>query len=254
MQGGREGPERACRKGPGPLARMNIQPLVLRHGKIEQRACFAAVDAVPSEEFLSGSEKAQLEGFKFAAKKQDFLLGRLAAKRALGALLQEPDLRRIEIGSGDHGEPLVRHPQAGSAEVTLSHSHRLAVALAHSAAYPMGIDLETVSAVSAGTIIGELGASAPEQAWLAAAGIDDATACCVLWTAREALGKALKVGLNRPLGALALTDIRAVGEGNWVGRYLNYPQCRCLSQARGDRVLSLAMPGEAELDAWPRLK
>ena len=254
MQGGREGPERNCRKGPGPPAPMSVQTLVLRLGKIEQRVCFSAVDVVPSEEFLSGSEQEQLAGFKFAAKKQDFLPGRLAAKRALGALLPEPDLRRIEIGAGDHGEPLVRHPQAGSAEVTLSHSHGVAVALAHSAAYPMGIDLETVSAVAAGTIIGELGVSAPEQAWLAAAGVDDATACCVLWTAREALGKALKVGLNRPLGELALTDIRAVGEGNWVGRYLNYPQCQCLSQAHGDRVLSLAMPVEAELGSWPRLK
>ena len=233
---------------------MTVQTLVLRHGRIEQRVCFAAVDAVPSEEFLSESEKEQLAGYKFAAKKKDFLLGRLAAKRALGALLPEPDLRRIEIGAGDHGEPLVRHPQAGSTEVTLSHSHGVAVALAYAAAYPMGIDLETISAVSAGTIIGELGTSAPEQAWLAAAGVDDATACCVLWTAREALGKALKVGLNRPLGELALTDIRAVGEGNWVGRYLNYPQCQCLSQAHGDRVLSLAMPVEAELGAWPRLK
>ena len=253
MRGGREGSGRVYWKGPGPPAHMSAQTLVLRHGKIEQRVFFAAVDAVPSEEFLSGSEKAQLEGFKFAAKKQDFLLGRLAAKRALGALLPEPDLRRIEIGSGEHGEPLVRHPQAGTAGVTLSHSHGLAVALAHSAAYPLGIDLETVSAVSAGTIIGELDASAPEHAWLAAAGVDDATACCVLWTAREALGKALKVGLNSPLGALALTDIRAVGKGQWVGRYLKYPQCQCLSQAQGDRVLSLALPREADLDAWPRL-
>jgi phosphopantetheinyl transferase len=233
---------------------VNVQTLVLRHGKIEQRVCFAAVDAIPSEEFLSGSEKERLEGFQFAAKKQSFLLGRLAAKCALGALLPEPDLRRIEIRSGVHGQPLVRHPRAGSAEVTVSHSHGLAVALAFPAEYPMGIDLETVSAVSAGTIIGELEASAPEQAWLAAAGVDDATACCVLWTAREALGKALKTGLNSPLSVFSLTDIRAVGAGIWVGRYLNFPQSQCLSQANGDRVLSLAMPREAELNPWPRLQ
>lgn len=233
---------------------MSVQTLVLRHGKIEQRVCFAAVDAVPPLDFLSEREKEQLGAYKFAAKKQDFLLGRLAAKNALGALLPEPDLRRIEIRAGDHGQPLVQHPRAGSAEVTVSHSHGLAVALAYSAAYPMGIDLETVSAVSAGTILGELGTSAPEQAWLATAGVDEATACCVLWTARESLGKALKVGLDRPLGALSLTEIRAVCEGNWVGRYLNYPQCQCLLQAHGGRVLSLAMPGEVELKVWPRLK
>ncbi len=233
---------------------MSVQTLVLRHGKIEQRVCFAAVDAVPPEEFLSEREKEQLGRYKFAAKKQDFLLGRLAAKCAIGALLPERDLRRIEIRAGEHRQPLVQHPQAGSVEVTVSHSHGLAVALAYSAAYPMGIDLETVSAVSAGTIMGELGTSAPEQAWLAAAGVDDATACCVLWTAREALGKALKVGLDRPLGALSLTEIRAVGKGTWVGRYLKSPQFQCLSQANGDRVLSLAMPMEAELNTWPRLK
>lgn len=249
-----DGPERSCPKGPRPPARMNVQTLELRHGKIGQRVCFAAVDAVPPQEFLSEREKEQLAAFKFAAKKRDFLLGRLAAKCAIGEWIPERDLRLIEIRAGEHGEPLVQHAQAGSAEVTVSHSHGLAVALAYSATFPMGIDLETVSAVSAGAIMSELGTSGPEQAWLAAAGVDEATACCVLWTAREALGKALKSGLDRPLGTLSLTEIRAVGDGDWVGRYLNYPQCQCLLQAHRGRVLSLAMPGDAELSAWPRLK
>ena len=254
MRGGREGPGRVYRKGPGPPVRMSVQSLVLRHGRNGERVCFAAVDTLQQEEFLSEREKKQLATYKFAAKKQDFLLGRLAAKRAIGAWIPDQDLRRIEIHAGEHGQPLVQHPQAGSVEVTLSHSRGLAVALAYSAAFPLGIDLETVSAVSAKTIMGELGTSSPEQAWLAASGLDEATACCVLWTAREALGKALKTGLDRPLGALSLTEIRAVGAGDWVGRYLNYPQCQCLLRVRGGRVLSVAMPGDAELSAWPRLK
>ena len=233
-----------------------VQTLVLRHGGTEQRVCFAAVDAAPPQEFLSESEKEQHEGFKFAAKQAAFLLGRLAAKRALGALLAEPDLRRIEIRSGIYGQPLIHHPAAGAADVSVSHSHGLAVALAFPATCPMGIDLETVAAVAAATIIGELQASAAERAWLAAAGVaratpgvDQATACCVLWTAREALGKTLKIGLNSPLGILALTEIRATAEGSWAGRYLNFPRCQCLSQAAGGRVLSLAMPGDAQLSA-----
>ena len=226
---------------------MNLQTLVLKRGKIERRACFAAVDATHSEECLSEGEQKQLGTFQFAAKKQSFLLGRLAAKRALGALLPEADLRRIEIHSGIYGQPLLHHPRAGSVEVTVSHSHGLAVALAFPAEYPMGIDLETVSAVSAATIIAELEASPAELAWLAAGGVDEATACCVLWTAREALGKALKIGLNSPLGILALNDIRAVSEATWACRYLNFPQCQCLAQAQDGRVLSLALPGDVEL-------
>ena len=245
---------------------MSVQSLVLRHGKVEQRVCFAAVDAAPPEEFLSERENAQLAGFQFAAKKQAFLLGRLAAKRALGALLPEPDLRQIEIRSGIYGQPLVHHPHAGSAQVSVSHSQGLAVALAFPAEVPMGIDLETVSAVAAGTIIGALGVSAPEQAWLTTTGMTQtttgvnlATACCVLWTAREALGKAFKIGLNSPLGVLALSEIRAIGEisggeGSWAGRYLNFPQCQCLSQVQGDRVWSLAMPREAELSGQLRIR
>ena len=227
---------------------MSVQSLVLRHGKIEQPVFFAAADALPSEDFLGAGEQERAAGLQFAAKKESFLLGRLAAKRALGALLDEPDLRQIEIRAGIYGQPLVHHPRAGGAQVTLSHSHGLAVALAFPAGVPMGIDLETVAAVPAATILGELEASPPELTWLVASGVDDATACCVLWSAREALGKALTVGVNSPLGVLALSEIRSDGDGAWAGRYQNFPQCRCLSQARVGRVLSLALPGVAELD------
>ena len=232
---------------------MSTQTLVLRHGKIEQRIFFAVVDAIPSAEFLSAGETEQAAGFQFAAKQQGFLLGRLAAKRALGALLGEPELRQIEIRAGIYGQPLVHHPRAASAQVTVSHSHGLAIALAFPAEYPMGIDLETVSAVSAATIIGELEASPPELTWLATGGVDDATACCVLWTAREALGKALRIGLNSPLGILALSDIRAEGEGAWAGHYLNFPQCQFRSRVQDGRVLSLALPKEAVLADLPQL-
>ena len=233
---------------------MSVQSLVLRHGKHEHRVCFASVAEVPSEAFLSESEKEQLAGFQFAAKKEGFLLGRMAAKAALGALLREPDLRRIELRAGIYGQPLVQRPDAGSAQVSVSHSHGLGAALAFPAEYPMGIDLETVSAVSAATVIGELEASPAELTWLATGGVGEATACCVLWTAREALGKALRIGLNSPLGILSLGDIRSGGAGAWVGRYLNFPQCQCLSQVQDGRVLSLAMPKDAALSGRLVLK
>ena len=232
---------------------MSAQLLMLRHGASEHRLCFATADAAPAEDFLSAGEKAQLSGFSFAAKREGFLLGRLAAKRALGALLQEPELQRIEIRSGVYGQPLVHHRRAGSIEVTVSHSRGLAVALAYPAEHPMGIDLESVAADAAVTIIGELEMSAPERNWLAATGIDQATACGVLWTAREALGKSLRVGLNGPLGVLALKDIRSAGEGRWVGRYFNFPRSQCLSQASGSRVLSVALPEAVGLALWPQL-
>ena len=56
---------------------MKPQSLILQHGNVEQPVCFAVVDEVPSGEFLSESEKEHLKGFRFPAKREGFLLGRL---------------------------------------------------------------------------------------------------------------------------------------------------------------------------------
>ena len=117
----------------------------------------------------------------------------------------------------------------------------------------MGVDLETVSADSADTILAALVPSHEEQVWLAASNLDAATACGVLWTAREALGKLMKMGLNSPLGILSLRELHLIAENIWMGEYLNFPQCRCLSQTRGGRVLTIATPREVQLSAAPQI-
>ena len=237
---------------------MKPQTISLRHGNEERHASFAVAaeielqaPAAPLKTLLCETELAGFNALRFPLKRQGFLLGRLAAKRALGALLDEADFRQIEIRAGVFGQPLVRHPRAAGIEVTLSHSHGLAVALAYPGETPMGVDLETVAAISAGTILGELQISAAEKVWLAAGTVDEATACGVLWTAREALGKSMKIGLNCPLGILALDHIESAGAAAWDCAYANFPQSRCLSQAIDGRVLSIAMPRETELHPWP---
>lgn len=242
------------------------QILLLRRGAEEQRACFVVVEsdalgapAALPETLLSDAEQAQFAALRFAPKRTSFLLGRLAAKRALGALLAEPDLSRIDIYNGGFGQPLVRHARAGRIDVSVSHSHGVAVALAFPAEWPMGIDLELVPAQSVDTVLAELGASAAEQAWIDAGAPDRVTACGVLWSAREALGKSMKIGLNCPLGLLALGAIAAAGSAAsgtaaWAGTYLHFPQSRCVSQTDGGRVLSIAAPAEISFDSWPQLR
>jgi 4'-phosphopantetheinyl transferase len=240
---------------------MNPQTLSLLQGDLERRAFFAtagetelnAPEARP-EMFLSESELVQYGALRLAQKQQAFLLGRLAAKRALGAFLSESDMRRIEIRSGVFGQPLLHHSRAGGVEVSVSHSHGLAVAMAYPDEFPIGVDLETVAAGSAVTILGELQISDAEKAWLAARTVGPTTACGILWTAREALGKSMKIGLNCPLGILSLGHIEHAGATAWIGRYANFPQSRCLSQEIDGRVLSIAMPRVVELTPWPLVR
>ena len=238
-----------------------LQTLMLRRGADERRAVFAMLEAdalrspgaLPGA-MLSDAEQAQFARLRFAPKQQSFLLGRLAAKRALGELLGELDLRTIEIYNGVFGQPLVRHARAGGIDVTVSHSHGMAVALAYPAEWPAGIDLEMVPAQSVDTVLGELGISAAERAWLDAGTVDRATACGMLWSAREALGKSMKIGLNCPLGILALGEIAAAGSAAWAGTYIHFPQSRCWSCSSDGRVLSIAAPGEIMFDSWPQIR
>ncbi len=237
---------------------MNLQALALRNGGDERRAYFASAEAGDAqasaalvEALLSEAELARFAKLSFPLKQQGFLLGRLAAKRALSALLAEPDLCRIEIRSGVFGQPLVYHPRSVGVEVSLSHSHGLAVALAYPGEFPLGMDVETVSADSADAVLAELQISDAEKAWLAAQALAPTVACGVLWTAREALGKSMKIGLNCPLGTLALDRIEPAGAAAWIGQYANFPQSRCLSQQSGGRILSIAIPRTVEVMTWP---
>ena len=203
--------------------------------------------------FLSDVELKVWQTLRVENKRQSALQGRIAAKRSLGAALGEADLRKIEIERGSFGQPLVRYARAAGFEVTLSHSHGLAVALAYPDALPMGLDLEAVPLQSAETVLGELQLSEAERRWLDAAEVDRATACGMLWSLREALGKSMKTGLNCPLGILAAARFEKLDAQRWIAHYVNFPQSWALVQVIDRCVLSLALPCAVTPDPWPQL-
>ena len=249
-----------------------VQTIALRADGVDAQAYFAVVTQSEMQRalatphlFLGPTELAHWQTLRVENKRQSALQGRIAVKRALGAALGEGDLTKIEIARGTFGQPLVRHPHAVGIDVTLSHAHGLAVALAFPDALPMGIDLEQVAAASAQTVLAEMQLSETERAWLAQQGaapmpIDQAAACGMLWSAREALGKSLKTGLNSPLGVFALERLEPVsdpagvqhGTLAWIGHYLNFPRTQCLIQLTGSGVLALALPRSVTLATWPR--
>lgn len=237
---------------------MKLGALHLRRHAESRRAHLAVVDAATSpeltagpESFLSPVELAHYASLRFAEKRNAYLLGRLAAKQAAGALMGENDLNRIEIYAGAFGQPLLRHPQSAGLEISVSHSQACGVAIAYPAEWPIGVDLEIVSAESVAAVMPALEMSAAEQRWLDLGTVEIATACGMLWSAREALGKSMKIGLNCPLGILALKELLSMGEGAWLAHYVNFPQSKCLIQEAGGRVLTIALPLDVELESWP---
>jgi 4'-phosphopantetheinyl transferase len=207
---------------------------------------------VQHERFLSSAERSQAAAYAFARRRESFVLGRLAAKLALGAYLAEPDWSRIELRRGVLGQPLANHSGPWRAEVSLSHTDGLAAAIAFPRELSAGIDVEIVDAARADTVRNELRFHPAEEQWLHAAALETRSAHVMLWTVREALGKALRCGLGCPLELLAASEIRPLPGGAWESRYSNFPQYRCLSWIDTARILSLALGCGPQTPPLPR--
>src|SRR5882762_1639419 len=75
-----------------------------------------------ADELLGPTEIAYFSTLKFARRQRSYLLGRYAAKLALRDLLNEPDLRAIEVARGVFDQPIVLSPQNLAWSVTISHT------------------------------------------------------------------------------------------------------------------------------------
>ncbi|MEI7731464.1 MAG: 4'-phosphopantetheinyl transferase superfamily protein [Verrucomicrobiota bacterium] len=203
------------------------------------------------EAFLNEDELRQVQSFRFAPPRENFLLGRLAAKLALGALLKEPDWRQIQITKGVLGQPLVAYARPHGAEVSLSHSEGVAIAVAFPREHPLAVDLETVDVGRADTIKKVMPFSAAETHWLQSRAANEPTALVLLWTIKEALGKVLKCGITCPLELLAADQIKPIGDALWESHYRNFQQYKCLSWQQNNQVISLVLPTATEVTLPP---
>ncbi|MEQ2009056.1 MAG: 4'-phosphopantetheinyl transferase superfamily protein, partial [Limisphaerales bacterium] len=167
-------------------------------------------------------------------------------------------LRAFEIGNGERGEPVVRAGDlqsptslaTGASDgdwkspalaVSLSHVNGLGVAVAFPAHERVGLDLELIDERRAETVRKGVPLSAEEAAWLRATSLPEATALLLLWTAREALGKALGCGLACKWESLALRRIEAGSDAVFSGQFLHQPQFRCVSWVGPEVVMSVAL-------------
>jgi phosphopantetheinyl transferase (holo-ACP synthase) len=212
-------------------------------------------------DFLTTAESARAGEFKFGQPRENFTLGRLAGKLALtGAMDARPPqtpglspdgtagealerkLRAFDIHNGERGEPLVRagDDKLPTLAVSLSHVNGLGTAVAFPAGERVGMDLELIDAQRAETVRRGVPLSVEEEAWLKVNSLPEATALLLLWTAREALGKALGCGLACQWETLALREIEAAGDGVWRGRFRHHPEFSCFCWVGPAAVISTA--------------
>ena len=150
---------------------------------------------------LTPREQREYDALPHAARRHDWLAGRSAAKRAIGARWDVP-ADRIELAStpGSAPRPSVRSRIGGWSplpdRLTIAHRDGVAIAAAFPSTASVGVDLERAAELS----LSELRyiASEPERSRLQ--GIDTT----LIWVLKEAAWKALGLAPATPLPSLQL--------------------------------------------------
>lgn len=157
--------------------------------------------------WLAPAEAARASGMRFTKRRTEYRLRRLAGKRAVAAALgrsvEETGLAAIQLLNRPGGAPyvVVEGVQA-PLDVSLTDRAGWAVCLLGSpgefAAGTLGVDLEVVEPRSPAFVADYF--TPREQAYVAAAGgvgqVDGHVAANLIWSAKEAALKVLRVGLR----------------------------------------------------------
>ena len=141
-------------------------------------------------------------------RQRDWLVGRMAARRAVSTWLADQDPESAEepqIGYDAAGRPVVT--QETAEPVFLSVSHKDGIAAAAAADRPIGIDLERLTAVRDPHLLAQTAFTAEEGEVLAGAGWDGSHENAIAWWAKEGAAKSLGQKLLGQETSFAITDV-----------------------------------------------
>jgi phosphopantetheinyl transferase len=189
--------------------------------------------------FLHPDEILLNEKHLVEARQYSFLLGRLCAKEALVGLIGRDSRTSIAVLPGVFQQPVVRATHGINACVSISHTNRIAAALAFDEAHPMGVDIEVVTQEQAATIETKL--THREKRLIAHYRRKPHELFFVIWTMKEALAKVLRTGLMTDPSILEITELFAEKE-SWRGIFGNFAQYGAHAFALRDHIFAFALP------------
>jgi len=190
------------------------------------------------DSFLHPNELAYFRTLTFERRQRSYLLGRYAAKQALMQTGYAYPAQ-VEIAAGVFNQPIVKPGQPEPISISLSHSEHLACALAFPEAHPIAIDVEDTIPDRSDVMKTQILPRELDQA--ASAWGNTLHHSVMIWTAKEALSKALRCGMTCPFELLAVKELE-VGQGFFGGQFENFAQYRFQTWIIGGTVMSIVFP------------
>ncbi|UPK72544.1 4'-phosphopantetheinyl transferase family protein [Chitinophaga filiformis] len=194
---------------------------------------------------LHPEERSYYETLKFDKRRESYLLGRISAKKAIGALSSFEDLGKIAIEAGVFQFPVVKYAVTHNLQVCITHCDGLGIALSYPEVHPLGIDLERADKAGTGAIREQL--TARELALADTLPLPADVAFTMLWTMKEALSKILRTGLTMDLKLLEIRSLEKEGDV-YTGHFSHLIQYKAISCHAGAHVCSVVVPGKTSPD------
>ena len=210
-----------------------------------QTAEFRAI-AGRAGEFLHTEELEIFRALKVERRRVSYLLGRYAAKSALGKCIGPGfEASRTLIASGIFNQPVVQGHAWRPLGVSISHSDRRVCCLAYPEEHPMAVDLEEIDEARTKVMMTQVGRDEGDLARSVCASID--LGATVVWTAKEALSKTLRCGMTCPYELLEICGLEA-RDGIYIGRFKNFGQYKFQSWRARNAVVTIVLPKRTELE------
>lgn len=181
----------------------------------------SAAEVAPSNSWLSPSEQLRLAEMKVLKRRNDWRLGRWAAKLAVAQYFQLPtnldQLAMIEIRAHESGAPeAFLNNEAANVSISLSHRDGMAICGVTTAGVALGCDLELVEPRSEAFVADYF--APEEQSTIAQSNaMQRDLLVTVLWSAKESALKALRTGLRLDTRCVVATlkNESLSGTGTW---------------------------------------
>lgn len=176
----------------------------------------------------------------------NFLLGRYAAKKAIVKVNPNINLNEIQINNGVWGFPVIINKNINNVQVSISHTDTSAAAICFPEDYPMGIDIEAITTTNMMIIKEEL--SKDEISLQPKLGVSIEDFCLSLWTAKEALAKAIKTGFRIPFKFFEISTFTRCGDLDLI-KFKHFGQFVSFSTTISETKISIVVPVELQLIA-----
>lgn len=199
--GQRVTPVTAVMSGSGDNGPVRPSPVTVHHAAIDLSAAVAATDLA----WLDDDERARLEGFTSEVAGRRYAASHAFLRRVLAGVLDaDPASVRYDRSCEHCGHPTHGRPRlaVGPAGVEFSLSHSGAVTVVAVGPGPLGVDAEALTRRPVAPGVVRRMATAAERDRLPAAGAPGRhRAVLQLWTAKEAVAKALGLGVTLPFAS-----------------------------------------------------